>query len=352
MNRFSLAVLWISVALCGRMWSQVPDSTVTVASIASARSSLIDMVWGEPGIPMQSLPSVTVLAPAQAEWTEVVKEMGLTNNQAFEQVEKLSFEGPGGFRNVGYLFVAKGSPNRLVIVHQGHSCRFDDPGLGLQGLIKTLLMKGYSVATLYMPRPDHCTNPDIIPFHNKLFATFPKSQPGSALQLFVAPAVQTVNYALNQLKYARVDMIGLSGGAWTTTLYAALDPRIRLSVPTAGTRPRSIPGDCGLNPDDKEQASIPSYLNLYALGSTTAGRRQIQVLNKFDSCCFQVACPVRGKGTMNLEREIREYEKVTQAADQRLGGGSFRVYVDANSHAHQISSTVTNQVIVPALSAP
>ena len=38
-------------------------------------------------------------------------------------------------------------------------------------------------------------------------------------------------------------MIGLSGGGWTTTVYAAIDPRIVKSIPVAGTLPLYLRGD-------------------------------------------------------------------------------------------------------------
>jgi hypothetical protein len=51
------------------------------------------------------------------------------------------------------------------------------------------------------------------------------------------------------LGYKRIVMMGLSGGGWTTTLAAALDPRIDLSIPIAG----SIPCNFGHTSIDFEQ---------------------------------------------------------------------------------------------------
>ena len=42
---------------------------------------------------------------------------------------------------------------------------------------------------------------------------------------------------LQTLGYKRVVMVGLSGGGWTTTVAAAIDPRIDLSIPVAGSLP-------------------------------------------------------------------------------------------------------------------
>ena len=75
-------------------------------------------------------------------------------------------------------------------------------------------------------------------------------------------------------------MIGLSGGGWTTTLYAAIDPRVRLSFPVAGTLPDYLrlgrPGDKG----DWEQF----YPDLYKVANNwlLAGRRWGQGDFNFD----------------------------------------------------------------------
>jgi PhoPQ-activated pathogenicity-related protein len=43
----------------------------------------------------------------------------------------------------------------------------------------------------------------------------------------------------NVLKYKHIVMAGLSGGGWTTTIAAAIDPRIQLSIPIAGSIPQA-----------------------------------------------------------------------------------------------------------------
>ena len=54
---------------------------------------------------------------------------------------------------------------------------------------------------------------------------------------FVRTQVVALNYSARQFAHEDVVMIGLSVGGWTMTLYAALDPRVRLSFPVAGTLP-------------------------------------------------------------------------------------------------------------------
>ena len=58
------------------------------------------------------------------------------------------------------------------------------------------------------------------------------------LRFFIEPVILSVNYAVNVLGYKHVVLVGLSGGGWTTTVTAAVDPRIKLSIPIAGSVPK------------------------------------------------------------------------------------------------------------------
>src|SRR5205085_148225 len=71
--------------------------------------------------------------------------------------------------------------------------------------------------------------------HDKMFSL---TTEGSPMKFFLEPVAVCVNYALARDRKMRdVTMIGLSGGGWTTTLYAAVDTRVRLSIPVAGSLP-------------------------------------------------------------------------------------------------------------------
>src|SRR5581483_12330643 len=60
---------------------------------------------------------------------------------------------------------------------------------------------------------------------------------GSGLQFFMEPVVAFLQYAKNLHIYDSFHMVGLSGGGWTTTVYAAIDPTIEMSFPISGTVP-------------------------------------------------------------------------------------------------------------------
>lgn len=117
------------------------------------------------------------------------------------------------------------------------------------------------------------------------------------IKFFLEPVVLTISYALS-LGYENVVMIGKSGGGWTTTLMAALDPRISLSIPIAG----SIPLDFQ-PPDTRDYEQLPrpktdklwylnvvNYTQLYALATVASdgarSRTSLQLLHEDDPCCF------------------------------------------------------------------
>jgi hypothetical protein len=126
-------------------------------------------------------------------------------------------------------------------------------------------------------------------------------------------------------------MIGISGGGWTTTLYAALDPRISRSYPVAGTLPMYLRSNSSRNWGDYEQHlpelyETANYLELYIMGSYGENRKQLQILNKYDENAF---CGVN----------YQTYDKIVGDEVNRLGKGEFQVYLDDTHDEHIISST-------------
>src|SRR6266852_7381799 len=136
-----------------------------------------------------------------------------------------------------------------MVLQHGHACTFDDAkeprGAGMANAIDVLLGHGYGVLAVYMPhmRPGDCRT---VP-HGQMFDLAVKS--GSPLKFFLEP----VAISLNALKgrYKEIHMAGLSGGGWTTTIYAAVDPGIRCSFPVAGSIPPYL--RTGGSVGDKEQ---------------------------------------------------------------------------------------------------
>jgi hypothetical protein len=130
-------------------------------------------------------------------------------------------------------------------------------------------------------------------------------------------------------------MIGISGGGWATTLYSAIDTRITKSYPVAGTLPLflRIPRDWGdWEQFEPELYQIADYLELYILGSYGDFRKQFQILNKYDSCCFA-----------GIKYQV--YENEIKKAVSLLGKGEFDIFLDDTHKEHKISDNVLNIVI-------
>src|SRR6185312_13818026 len=114
-----------------------------------------------------------------------------------------------------------------------------DGALGMQMAVNALLQNGYDVLFVLMPFyvPDQC-----LENHSLLFTSAYAPPVGSPFRYFLDTTLQSLNYLESLNEYSEVDMIGLSGGGWTTTLYAAVDPRIMRSFPVAGSIPLYLRG--------------------------------------------------------------------------------------------------------------
>lgn len=71
---------------------------------------------------------------------------------------------------------------------------------------------------------------------------------------------------------------------------------------------------------------IANFLDLSVLGSTGEGRRQTQVINKYDRLTY------RGVAT-------KHYEQAVKSAGRSIGGGDFGVVIDDTHTQHEISSS-------------
>jgi hypothetical protein len=144
-------------------------------------------------------------------------------------------------------------------------------GYNAGSLVKQLVENGYTVAAIGMPYLNGFDGygdppPDPTPTLNYL-------------RVWIEPTIRVIN----QFGATKVFMTGISGGGWTTTLVSALDPRITVSAPTAGSLPFYI---TNVTSRGWEQwlPGLPTncdYTNLYVLG-VSGGRTQVQVLSSAD----------------------------------------------------------------------
>jgi hypothetical protein len=293
---------------------QIQPATVRIQSanqIEITREALIRYLFDAPALPGE-------LPETEGDGTYAVR-MGL----GFESLVRL---------------IRAGTPNdRLVIYHAGHA-----PYGELDSrVVETLAARGYDVIVLEMPLVGVNSEPLTVELPNgpvaisrhDHMAYLDAMTPGSPIRYFIEPVIAMLNeYAAT---YDDITMIGVSGGGWTTTLATAIDTRIDRSYPVAGTLPLAVHFAREDAWGDWEQTepsiyAIADYVDLYVLGAHE--RRQMQVLNQFDPCCFS-----------GDHRAI--YEPQVQAAIEASGGGSFDVFLDSDNRQHSLAPRALDAIL-------
>jgi hypothetical protein len=372
----AVAALNLTTALCSAADTsknpmEDPDSEIHIHTRADAkalRQRIIKYFWADGKLPLKELPSVSAvpLTPelertletrVPERWVKSPSEPiipGLVG-----RVEKLVVNVDFDYHSTAYLLYPTNAVDsaRLLIIHQGHQGGVMD---GIGDLANRALAEGFQVLLMQMPmagwNTDNVLNlhtgkvtivnrGSIIDDHTRLVAAV-EGQGGSALRFFVEPAIVCVNYFVRQNpKHGIIAMAGLSGGGWTTDLVPAIDTRISVSIPVAGSCPwycqRPVPP--GTPRGDGEQ-SLPamwektaSYLDVYILAGYGEGRKRIQVLCEFDSLCIAA---VAGSKT---------YKRALSRVMKALGAGESDVVVDRNEQNHRISKWAIENVIMPAI---
>ena len=339
---------------CGSVIQAAPltdDRAITVHSrreVEEKRRALIQYTWGTDGFPERRLPDVVQ--------TNVVSPVKQLSHLA--RVDEIRIEMRTGLQGLAFHFVAERPNRELVVVHHGHACTLDDDpspadvGYGLQRTINGLLREGYGVLGVFMPhmRPGDCAGG-----HDAMFAT---ATPGSPIKYFLEPTAISLNHLKTRSRagrfpsYRGFHMTGLSGGGWTTTVYAAIDPTIRCSFPVAGTIPLYLrtKGSVG----DREQFEptfygLAGYPDLYILGAHGRGREQVQILVRRDDCCFGEAQHDTQTSGMAYAEALRDYERRVRASLEEIGRGSFRLEIDETAPSHMISHHTVGGVILREL---
>ncbi len=220
--------------------------------------------------------------------------------------------------------------------------------------IAFLLKNGYDVVSFTMPFLGENTGPlkrDLDRVDHRDMYDYLKSirptlkTPTDPLRLFFEPVIAGLNEARSRMKYDRVVMTGISGGGWTTTWMAALDHRINISIPVAGSLPfanrrERIPGDFRDMGDFEQHSneiySFVGYSDLYVLGAWP-NRSVLQISNRYDKCCYAVdSVPGFVAKVQNTLAPV---------------GGQYVFRIDETHKKHMISPWVIEKVIGPFLGA-
>jgi hypothetical protein len=219
--------------------------------------------------------------------------------------------------------------------------------------LQALLRDGYGALGIFMPhmRPGDCTGN-----HDAMFQS--TNVTGSVIKYFLEPTAVSLNYLKTRSRdgrfpnYRSFHMAGLSGGGWTTTVYAAIDPTIQCSFPVAGTIPLCLRKGGSVGDREQFESSfyrIAGYPDLYILGASGRGRKQVQILVRRDDCCFGEAQHDEKESGLPYADAMREYEGRVRHAMNGISPGSFRLEIDETAPSHMISHHAIEKVILPEL---
>jgi pimeloyl-ACP methyl ester carboxylesterase len=293
------------------------------------RQEIVDFLWKGNGLPTSEAVDVKVDVPNPIT-TLSISNLASVDELAVEVGERMSYV---------YHFRPSNQNDRLMLYHAGHSEQLFMAGG--DHTIRHLIEQGFDVLGFYMP--GFGPNSPLPPAPNRHDAfAHQETMRFTPLVYFLEPVVVVLNYITAQHIFSDIGMIGISGGGWTTTLCAAIDPRIRRSYPVAGSLPlylRTPPCSSELEPGDWEQSrsglyATVDYTALYVLGAYGQDRQQVQVLIQYDSCCFWGV-------------RYRAYEPQVQRVVHDLGSGSFSVLLDSTTRGQHGITLWTLQQLFP-----
>ncbi|MFQ6030092.1 MAG: hypothetical protein ACE5Q6_21675 [Dehalococcoidia bacterium] len=319
--------------LINHAYHQEPTSAETIRPTSARdvelmRANLASYIWGEPGVPYTSLPTSV---------EENVADPNFQDLANLNRITRLTVSMDLGFESVVYLFHPAQPNGRAVLYHQGHAQEGFVKGIAT---IEGLLQEGYTVAGLTMPLRGMNNSPQGVPTqygpvdmndHADFIYLVERDAP-SPIRFFLTPVITVLNHLDANHQFTQYDMVGLSGGGWTTVLTAALDTRITRSYPVSGSLPIPLRNSLA----DFEQSlpglyAIASYTELYVLGASGPGREQQQIFNKFERCCFNGVMPLF-------------YEQEVRGALAGLGAGDFDTVIDTTTLEHEISTFALSSI--------
>ncbi|WP_010177385.1 hypothetical protein [Aquimarina agarilytica] len=258
------------------------------------------------------------------------------NLENLANIDKVYIEQSYHINSIAYIFYPKKSNGKSFIYHQGHRGNF----LLGKKTIHFLVKQGFTVAALDLPLVGFNNTPSIylkkfgnVVLNNHKFM----EHLDDPISFFINPIINILDI-LESKGYNEINMIGISGGGWATTIAAAIDERIKNSFPVAGTYPMYIRfQDPYLNYGHFEGAHSAlfkkvNYLDMYILSCLGENRKQYQILNLYDpKCC---------SGYM-----YKSYASFVEEKVKKLSPSSeFKVIIDSTHFEHKISE-FSHQII-------
>jgi len=340
MMRRAILVLCLAL-IAGNAWAidGLSPTITSPADIVSRRTTLINQAWGTPTLPT-TLPTVT---------TGIANPFPGYNVARVDQYVASMSNGQTNTSN--FYWASNPTNNRVVILNPGHANTCDwtsiFAGYQIQPTLQGLLGAGYNVFAMNMPA---CGNSIT---HNALFTSYGNT----AMSYFFEPAVQAMNYWDANYTFRDYNMTGLSGGGWTTTILPALDTRVKISIPVAGSWPDFYFNSaitCGCLGGDDEQFwtnwfTVAGYIDFYIMSSYGPNRRQFQILNYSDSCCFGNSLYVSAGGPtifgVDFSTYYRNYRTSVEQLETVTMTFRYDGTIDYIANQHQISSNARSMIL-------
>jgi dienelactone hydrolase len=295
--------------------------------VVRLRAEVVRFLWGEEGLPAGP-PQRVERGVAEARFD------GLAH---LERVDRLTTRMDYGLVSVGYHLVPARPNGALVLYHHGHTAGSARD----KARIGRLLVQGHAVVELFMPLYGPNSRPRLdlprigrfrLTRHDHMRLLAPAQ--GHPLQYFYEPAIRAVNHLAPH--YDRIAIMGYSGGGRTALIAAALDPRIRASFVVASFYPYYLMADAprlgDYDESDPALYRLATHLELMVLAASGEGRRSVQILNRYDPCCF-------------AGRRAEAYAPTVRRAVQRLGPGDFTAVADETGREHDISPRAMDLVL-------
>lgn len=329
----------------------------TAAESLTLRGSVRSTIWGG----AVALPEMyDTVGGVEGEWATV---LGRTPYYAEWDYWKWSAGGVSGAlgmacRTAGAFF---SGASRLAIVHAGHNQGLLPPHScppDFDALLKALAAANCDLLMLCMPWMGNNQG-----FHNYSDPSIGGMDAGeyhwtigtgsvqgagltgSRLRYFVDPVIAGMERAIavraaigGPATYERIAMIGHSGGGWTTTLAAAIEPRITHSYAIAGSVPFAhrefINGNLEGIGDWEQWEGIQElgldYYDLYLMAAAETTRKARLMHNEFDTC-FKAP-------------QVKEFAVPLKLMAKAGGYGDFQVFIDRGVQGHFISDAHRNLI--------
>jgi hypothetical protein len=286
----------------------------------------------------------------------------------FPTMNPMPPNGTAGGTGMAFLLTPLEAPrHRVVILDTGHVTSFDESedGTGMRDVVQTLLTENYSVLLMYMPHftPSDPTGLNDGPGdHDRMFSDS-NDDPRDATnyRYFFEPTIIAINFLSSAAApggaFSDIALAGLSGGAWTTVLVAALDTRPRLSVAVAGGIPEFVAPEWSMDAEQFVRGRLGvGYADLHVMGADGAAlngapRRQTHVLNRRDDCCFgEREFDDHDGGAGTWQGSMRVSEAQVRVALHDMGSvGRYRLEVDEMAAHHMISASALQNILLAEL---